>query len=159
MGNLQINELLCFLSTQYDKLDRTNLNTIILEFYSREEVICAKNTLISACDHNGISNQISECKKNRIGTNVEQKVVKDILDIWSVIDVEKGSSFGVEFVAQNPNRLPSVNAEKYNLKFLISSILKLQQQQQQQQLQSTQQQLWLENIFKSLTSTPKKSRF
>ena len=28
-----------------------------------------------------------------------KKVVKDILDIWSVIDVEKGGNIGIEFVA------------------------------------------------------------
>ena len=126
-------------------MDKTNLNTILLEFYTREEVINAKTVLVSVCENNGISDQISDFKIKRIGSNVEQKVVKDILDTWSYIDTEKGGQLGVDFVAQNPHRLPSVNADKYNLQFLISSILKLQQQ-------SSQQHLWLENIFKSLTS-------
>ena len=81
MANLVVNELLCFLTTQYDKVEKTNLNTILLEFYTREEVINAKNILVSICESNGISDQISDFKKNRIGSNVEQKVVKDILDI------------------------------------------------------------------------------
>ena len=108
MSNYIVNELLCFLSTQYDKLDRTNLNSAILDFYTREEVIIAKNILVSAGDKCGLSNQISDFKKNRIGSNVEQKVTKDILDIWNTIDAEKGGLLGIEFVAQDLNRLPSM---------------------------------------------------
>ena len=112
MATLHVNELLCFVSTQFDKLDRNNLNSVILEFYARNELIDAKNTLVSICDKIGISNLIAEFRTKRIASNVEQKVAKDILDIWSIIDSEKGGNIGVVFVAQDPNRLPSVNAEK-----------------------------------------------
>ena len=122
MATLQTNELLCFMSTQYDKLDRTNLNSVLLEFYNRKELITAKDIIVTICENIGLSNHVSEFKTKRIGSNVEQKVVKDILDIWSIIDSEKGGNIGVVFVAQDPNRLPSVNAEKFNLQFLISSI-------------------------------------
>ena len=149
MATFHVNELLCFVSTQYDKLDRENLTSVILEFYARNELIDAKNTLVSVCDKVGISNLITEFRTKRIASNVEQKVAKDILDLWSVIDSEKGGDAEIEFVAKNPNRLPSVNADKFNLQFLISSILKLQQQTQLLQRQSDQQHVWLENIFKS----------
>ena len=110
-----VNELLCFTTFQYDKLDRQNLNTILLEFYTREEVITAKQVLVLHCEKNGLSDVIAEQKKNRIGNNVEQKVVKDILDIWELIDTVKGGQLGTTFVAENPCRLPSVNADKFNL--------------------------------------------
>ena len=90
MAGYTVNELLCFLATQYDKLDRNNLNSILLEFYSRDEVISAKNILISECDKLNLSSQISDLKKNCIGANVEQKVVKDIIDIWVIVDAVKG---------------------------------------------------------------------
>ena len=151
MADLQVNELLCFMTTQYDKLEKTNLSSILLEFYSREELINAKNILVSICDKNGLSNPIADFKKNRIASNVEQKVVKDLLDIWNIVDVEKDGILNVEFVAQNPHRVPSVNADKYNLQFLISSILKLQEQSTQLQLQSSQQHVWLKKIFPNLS--------
>lgn len=36
-----------FLSSQYDKLDRSNINTIILEFYTLIEIETSKKVLIS----------------------------------------------------------------------------------------------------------------
>ena len=62
-----------------------------------------------------------------------------------MIDTEKGGKIGTEFVAANPLRLPSVNAEKYNLKFLVSTVLKVQEQNAFLTSQ-------LETITKSLTS-------
>ena len=145
MTSYTVNELLCFVSTQFDKLDRQNLNSTILEFYNRDDFQSAKSILVSLCEKNGISDQINESKKNRIGANVNQRVAKDILDIWEVIDTEKGGNIGTEFVAANPLRLPSVNGEKYNLKFLVSTVLKVQEQN----VFLTSQ---LESITKSLNS-------
>ena len=115
-----VNELLCFATSQYDKLNRQNLNDILLEFYTREEVIAAKHVLVSNCEKHGLSDAIAEQKIKRIGSNVEQKVVKDILDIWEIIDTVKGGQLGTTFVAENPCRLPSVNADKFNLQFLMT---------------------------------------
>ena len=83
--------------------------------------------MIAECEKNNVSNAINDSKKNRIGSKVEQKVIQDIIDIWQAVDTEKGGQLATEFVAANPNRLPSVNADQFNLQFLITSILKLQQ--------------------------------
>ena len=45
-----------------------------------------------------------------------------------MIDREKGGDLGTQFVAFNLTRLPTVCAEKYNLQFLVSSILELKEQ-------------------------------
>ena len=103
-----MNELLCFMVSQFDKLDRQNLSTTLLEFYSKNEVISAKEILVSHCEDSNVSNAINPLKKKRIGTDVEQKVVKDILDIWEIVDSEKGGQLCTKFVAIDPNRLPSV---------------------------------------------------
>ena len=127
---LMINELLCFLSTQSDKLDRKNISTVLSDFYSLDEAVTAKDILVSECDLLSISSEISQFKKSRKNGNEPAifKVIKDILDIWDVIDTAKAGVTSRQFVAGDPNRLPQVNAEKYNLKFLISSILCLQEQ-------------------------------
>ena len=131
MASFVVNELLCFLSSQYDKLDRENINSILLEFYILEELECAKQILISECEKIDISEEINEFKRERKNTRaleiVKQKVLKDIIDIWEAADVKKGCNFQSEFVASDPCRLPSVNADKFNLKFLISSILTLKE--------------------------------
>ena len=63
-----------------------------------QKLINAKNSLGSICDKNPIAN----FKKNRIASNVEQKVVKDLLDIWNIVDVEKGGILNVKVSWQRP---------------------------------------------------------
>ena len=98
MATFIVNELLCFVTNQFDTLNRQNLNSAILEFYTCDELITAKQILVSLCENNGLSSQISELKRNRIGKNVNQKVAKDILDIWDVADKEKGGFLNSNFV-------------------------------------------------------------
>ena len=131
MASLIVDELLCFLSSQFDKLDRNNIFTVILEFYTLDELNVSKKVLVSECEKIHITDAISEFKKERKNTrsieNIKHKVLKDIFDIWDVADVQKGGAFIFQFVASNPNRLPSVNADKFNLQFLISCMIKLQE--------------------------------
>ena len=122
MAKLTVNELLCFLSFYGDKLGRNNLSSVISEFY--------KQLLISECNILGLSNEITEFKKKRINTKEDalQKVTKDILDIWEVIDCQRGGETNSAFVASDPSRLPSVEAEKIDINGLTTIIFQLQQQ-------------------------------
>ena len=149
MDSIIINELLCFVSTQYDKLTRQNLNSIVLEYYSKDDLVTAKQILVNICEKIGLSNNISEFKIKRIGANVEQKLVKDLLDIWDEIDAVKGGNTGTTFVAADPNRLPSVDADKFNLQFLVSIVLKIQEENQSLKSQ-------LETVVSSVTELHKK---
>jgi hypothetical protein len=135
MVPLAINEFLCFVSVQFDKLDRENLVSTLIDFYSYEEALLAKETLISECDKILINDSIKDFKAKRreAKAGTTKKVVEDVIDIWSVVDREKAGQLSVLFVAANPNRLPSVNVEKFNLQFLIASIIKLQEQLNGQQ--------------------------
>jgi hypothetical protein len=63
-----------------------------------------------------------------------QKVLKDILDIWTVVDREKGGKLHVQFVAGNPHKLPTGNVDKFNFKYLVASLTKLQDQLDDQKL-------------------------
>ena len=128
-----VNEVLCFVSGQSDKLNRANIESVLLDFYTQDELVFAKTLLLAECHKDGLSDVInSESKKLRKKPNVQVKVVKDLLDIWEVVDRERGGQLPSIFVAANINRLPSVNAEKFSLQFLISSVLKLQQQAEEQ---------------------------
>ena len=91
MADIVISDLLCFLTYYGDKLDRDNLFSIISEFDSHEEAVTAKKILISECEILHLSNYIEEFRKKRLNTKEDalQKVTKDILDIWEVIDCQK----------------------------------------------------------------------
>ena len=135
MDDLTINEVLCFVSFQSDKVTTDYLHKILLDFYSLEEVTKAKALLISEFDKVLEPELIKEQRKSRLNGKVcaKDKIVKDILDIWQTLDRENAGSLSTQFVACDVNRLPLINADKCNLQFLVSSILQLQDQARQQE--------------------------
>ena len=76
MSQFTVNELLCFASFQFNKLNRGALNSLLLDFYYKEEIVEAKQILLAECEKTNLSSDISEFKKNRIGANIEQKHLK-----------------------------------------------------------------------------------
>ena len=58
--NTTINELLCFVSAQYDKLDRVNLNAILNDSFSLEDATVAKQILISEAEKIKVSDAIND---------------------------------------------------------------------------------------------------
>ena len=62
MEPFSVHEVMCFVSTQFDKLNRENLYSTLIEFYSCDELIAAKQVLISICQKN-VSNAINSSKK------------------------------------------------------------------------------------------------
>ena len=113
--------------------------TTIHDFYTLDEACAAKNTLLVEFDKVLDAELIKEARKQRqIGkSGARQKVVKDILDIWQIIDKEAAGKLSTIFVAADLNRVPPISAEGANLQLLISAVLKLQEQQQHQQAQTT----------------------
>ena len=122
VADLIINKLLCFLACQYDKVDKDALNSVICDFYSFEESVAAKQILADECDKLGLTDSILEFKKRRQNAkgNGNLKVVKDIIDIWNVVDCQRGGNVPFKFVALDPNRLPSNDANELNIRHLIT---------------------------------------
>ena len=130
MANFVANELLLFLSFQYDEADRDSIYSTISEFYSLEESIVAKQILINECNTLGISDAIYDFKKRRHNAkgNGNQKVVKDILDIWRIIDTQKAGKTSSTFVAVDPTRLPTIDMCDLSIRHLFSLFSHLQKQ-------------------------------
>ena len=91
------------------------------------KVVEAKDILIAECKKASISDSIKEYDIKRMAgkSGALNRVVSDAVDIWTVIDRELKGEISVQFVAANPNHLPNVNLEKFNVQFLISTIEKL----------------------------------
>ena len=85
------------MSSHFDKLSREDLNNLIVNFYKADELLASKLVLLSECKKIGVKEAISEFKKKRLNTksenNIKNKLSIDILDIWSVVDVQKGGKF------------------------------------------------------------------
>ena len=88
---LNINEFLCFLSVQFDKIERDRLISILVETYGFRAALEAKNILICECEKISITDSIKEfCVKRQEGkSGALRRVVTDAVDIWTVVDREK----------------------------------------------------------------------
>ena len=130
MADLTVNELLCFVWVRSDKLPRDHIHAALHEFYTLEEITLAKNTLLVEFDKCLGGDLIKEARKKRqVGNaSVKHKLVKDILDIWQVVDKEAAGKLQTTFVAADINRLPPVNADNANFQMLLSAIGKIQAQ-------------------------------
>ena len=128
MSHLVISNLLCFLSSQYDKADEESIFSTISEFYSFEESIEAKQLLVNECDKLGLLNLIDELRKPRQNGVENRKVVNDILDIWNVIEYQTAGQTLSTFVAVDPNRLPPSDNLSKSHHLIISIISDLQKQ-------------------------------
>ena len=134
MTTLIINEFLCFLTAQFDKIDRENLISTLGDFYSYREALEAKNLLVTECEKASLGDSIKDFSGKRVEgkAGALRRVITDIVNIWTSVDRENAGNIGVDFVAANPNRLPNVNAEKFSLQFLIAEIKKLNEKVEKQ---------------------------
>lgn len=108
--SLTADNLLHSVATNFDTLDRQHLNKLLVDTYTLDEFLSSKKILIEECEKINITDAISEYRKKRHNTRSEvdtkQKLSKDILDIWTVVDVQKGGIFQTKFVAANSSRFP-----------------------------------------------------
>ena len=130
MAKLIASNCIFFLSSHYDNDNKNSLVSIISEFYLPEEIISTKTILIDECEKLGISNSIAKFKPTRQLTKGDgiQKVIRDIIDIWCVIDVQKGGKTISTYVVDDPKRLPAVDNNSQNFHHLFTLISHLQKQ-------------------------------
>ena len=111
MSDATVDNVLHVVTSCFDKLAREDLNNIIENFFKADELLASKLLLVSECEKIGVKEAISEFKKKRLNTksenDIKQKLSKDILDIWSVVDIQKGGQFSTSFI---PTNLPSASA-------------------------------------------------
>ena len=128
MVNLVISNLLCFMSSQYNKVDEESIFSTISEFYSFEESMAAKQLLVHECGRLGLLDFINELRRPCQNGDGNHKVVNDVLDIWNVIDYQIAGQSLSTFVAIDPNRLPPVNESSKSHNLIVSLISDLQKQ-------------------------------
>ena len=106
MSTNTIDNLLCFVASNFDTLERHKLDKLLVDSYDLDELTASKLLLITECEKINLTNAIATYVKRRLFTksqiDLKQKIVKDILDIWSVVDVQKGGQLPTNFVAAVP---------------------------------------------------------
>ena len=111
MSTTTVDNLLFFVASNFDSLDRNKIHSTLVHHYNQDQLVTSKRLLVAECDRIKVGDAISEFKRRRLNTisdiDTKRKLSKDILDIWSVVDCQKGGQFQTLFVADDPPLLPS----------------------------------------------------
>ena len=111
MSTTTVDNLLYYVASNVDSTDRKKLHTSLINNYNQDQLVTSKRLLVAECDRINVGDAISEFRRRRLNTisdiDTKQKLSKDILDIWSVVDTVKGGQLQTIFVASDPSHLPS----------------------------------------------------
>ena len=124
-----ISEVLCFIVNNFDKLTTSELKPILTSFYSAEELISAKETLVQSM-HDVLRDSdepaIPRLPK-RQGDQKCKQTADDILKLFTIADERKLVDMLPRFVAADLSRVPFVNAESINVLLLAKKFEILEQ--------------------------------
>ena len=84
-SKLVVNELLCFVTNKNDNHPKSVIHDTIVEFYREDEIFAAKQTLTQCGDFTNCPSVQPHLKK-RIGENKVERIVDDILTIFTALD-------------------------------------------------------------------------
>ena len=110
-----VNELLCCVVSKFLKMTVNQLKSLMRSFYTDDELLVARDVLISSVDAvTGPSITLSRYAKRK-GDSKGRMLVDDILDILSFADEHKLLDMLPSFVAANLDRVPTVKADDLDL--------------------------------------------
>src|SRR5687768_6528487 len=113
----------------YDKLGRSaikSLKSVVLEFYSNEQIMAAKGLLLDTFSTMDISNFPKSIRKRRDSTSNISTEFDDIIAILSFLD-EHGHLDGLPlFVADHPDHIPSSKLLEGDLDLLWTKLDRLE---------------------------------
>ena len=124
------NVVISFLSDRFDNTDRENLTSDMFDRFQLEDLEKAKRILIAECDKFKLSELITEYRKKRIGKDVKKKILKDNLDLWDLLDRQKGGRLSSDPSPSSPdlasspssNPAPTQDAEITDYQRLLNAI-------------------------------------
>lgn len=103
-GDPVVCEALCFVQNQFTKLARSDLSTVMIEFYNYEEVLAAKKLVYDFAT--SVSTPNCPAYIERKGNNRLKACVDDLLTVYALLDVYKTKM--PLYVAANLLRLPAL---------------------------------------------------
>ena len=88
MANVTVSEVLCFIANKFSVLTKLQLKSILVGFYTQEELIVAKDGLFASSAKLNVDGLPRPVKRAR-GDNRAKLTADDLLDLYMCLD-EKG---------------------------------------------------------------------
>jgi hypothetical protein len=125
---LVLNHALCFLFSRLHKSEVRHLKTVMLNFYSSEDIGFAKEVLINCAKTVQNADNAARIPRRREGENRAVRELDDIFNIIADLDVTKMLGDLPKFVSDSPDKMPSVNLVEGDLNAVMRRFDKLDNQ-------------------------------
>jgi hypothetical protein len=123
--SLVLNNVLCFVFSRINKIDVRQLKSVLCDFYLLDDIVAAKDVLVSAAESLQIAN-LPDLRKRRDGAGRLAREVDDIFSVIFVLDESKTFADLPMFVADSPDHMPSMHLIEGDLHAVMTRFDKLQ---------------------------------
>jgi hypothetical protein len=126
---LLISDLLCFATKKYGRVALKPLKSVLLDFYSGEEIAAARELLYIETDKLLTDKWTKPVRRRKESINRTPTELDDILQMIAVVDNAKAMSDLPMFVSADPDKMPSVKLTEGDLAIVLLKLSKIEEKQ------------------------------
>lgn len=123
---LVLNDLLCFLSSRYGKWELRPIKTVLLSFYSSEDISAAKELFFVHASKLPNADNLLKNRGRRDSDKRSSLELDDIFAALSTLDENRLMDYLPTFVSGEPMNLPTVNLGEGDLKAIMCRMDKME---------------------------------
>lgn len=121
MAGLVVSEVLWYIQHNFAKLTRNDLSSVIISFYTFEEITAAKRLLFGVADT--VDADYLPAHTERKGVNKVRATVDDLLGLYALLDVNKVCL--PQYAVLDPGRVPMSSAVNSDSTVAVSALTSL----------------------------------
>ena len=126
---LLISDLLCFATKKYGRVALKPLKSVLLDFYSGEEIAAARELLYIETDKLLTDKWTKPVRRRKESINRTPTELDDILQMIAMVDNAKALSDLPMFVSTDPDKMPSVKLTEGDLAIVLLKLSKIEEKQ------------------------------
>ena len=124
--NFVTSNLLCFVVNKFNKVPLRPLKSLVIDFFSANDVAEGKETLLKELDNIRIDNLPRVSRRRRDSLDKGILDVEDIISLITFLDENQHIKLLPKFVATSPDAMPSAHLVGGDLEFLVEKLSKLE---------------------------------
>jgi len=123
---LALNSVLCFCLSKHGKLAPKRIKGILIDFFQPEQIAVAKMMLLADIERSSLVNETFSRYAERKGEGRAMREADDILEILDKLDTTQRIHRLPLYVTDGSDKLPSMNLEDGDLRFIIAKMDKME---------------------------------
>ena len=125
---LELSNPLCFLMNKFGKEQVKLLKSALVDFYSAEELVSAKQQLSKDVDKVNVGISFPHIPQQRQGENRGSRSVDDTITLLTTLDEHKSLDTLPAYVASGPDKMPSLRLYEGDFGVLLAMMRKMNDQ-------------------------------